>query len=404
MRFRWIRKRPDLTHTLIILVVLVPLFALNGRWGAEANPDVVAVNVPAWQWSINRTIDLSGFDVITNNLEHFSRWYFERDDGKVYSNRAPGLIALAIPSYWAFGSRPFTNAPGTLIALSTTLLAIIVLWRVMRPFVGRPFATAAVITLGLGTTTWSVSSSELWPHGPGQLWSAGVLLALSYGTYLGAGAAFALGILTRPITGVFSAVTGLLEGVRKRRLAPVLQIAAVSAVGVAVLLIYNKTIFGQWSLRGGYSDQFTSGAVDRFTTSGYLLNLWQMFLGIPHGVLVTSPIVGVATFGAIRYRAKIPGWARSAAVAGVAYLVVHAALNRVSGGAIIFYRYPLEALTLAGVALAIGSKHLYDSGPTAKRAVTAAAAVSIALQFLNVFVFSCFVTDPAAQACLLAAT
>ena len=127
-----------------------------------------------------------------------------------------------------------------------------------------------------------------------------------------------------------------------------------------------------------------------------------MFAGLPNGFLTTSPILGVALVGSILYWREIPNWAKSAAIAGALYLLVHAALNRASGGSAVFYRYPLEAIVLAAPLLAIGAEHLAERSRVLKLTVLVALLVSIGLQFVHVFLISCTITDPIVRTCLLA--
>ena len=83
--------RQSVRHLVLITVILVPLFALNGRWTDHANPDTVAVAAPAWQLANRGTLDLSEYDVIANNLEELGRWYVEGADGRIVEATAlPG--------------------------------------------------------------------------------------------------------------------------------------------------------------------------------------------------------------------------------------------------------------------------------------------------------------------------
>ena len=52
-------------------------------------------------------------------------------------------------------------------------------------------------------------------------------------------------------------------------------------------------------------------------------------------------------------RRELPGWAKWTPLAALVYLIVHMRLNRVSGGLLYNYRYPIEAIVIvAPVALA----------------------------------------------------
>jgi hypothetical protein len=396
-----LERKTDLAHIAVVALIIVPLFAFTGRWGVPGNPDAFAAALPAWQVATHGTLDLSSHPTIVSNLDSFDRWFVVGESGAIISNRPPGLIGLAIPAYLLFRSQSFSNNPAVLVALLATTLSLLVLWKILKGLVGRNLASAAVVVVALGTTTWSVSASELWPHGPGQLWASLTLLALSGGGYLVAGSWAGLAILTRPLTGVFAFVTGIAESIRSRKWRPALQIGLTSSLGLALLLIYNRVIFGHWNVTGGYGSQFAGDALGRFRLGSYLVNLGDMMIGPVHGVLVTSPILGAAAIGAALSWRSMPGWVRSSAVASVAYLLVHAMLNRASGGMAFFYRYPLEAITFAAPALVLGAKALIDRGDIGRKIVIVTVVISVLLQILQVFYLTCLHTDPVFRTCLL---
>ncbi len=370
-------------HLLLLLAVIVTLFILRGHWGTEGNPDTVAVGVAAWQLANAKTLDLSDFESIADNQTHLDRWYVFDRQGRIVSNRAPGLIALATPAYLAWPDRDFTNAPATLVALILTTLAIVVSWRVFTRLVDVRFATVAAAILALGTTTWIVSASEMWPHGPDQFWAAMVAAAVCSGSYSTAGVAFAISVTTRPVTAVFAAVTGIGEGWRLRSFKPVIRIGLISTLGLAALMAYNRWRFGTWDVRGGYSANFTSGAVERFDLMDYVANVLQMFIGGRHGFLVVSPILGLSLYGALRTWKQLPGWSKTLAYAALGYLLFHAFLNRASAGMTAYYRYPLEAIVLAGPFLLLGAYALWSRGKGWRSAVVGASLVSVALIVLE---------------------
>ena len=401
LRMRSTLDRASLRHLLLVAFILLPLFALNARWGVQGNPDGLAVARAAWQFAETGSLDLSGHEFIANDIANLATWYVELDDGRIISNRAPGLIALAILPYLARADSRFSYAPATFVALVTTLLAMLVIWWVLMPLVGRGFATSATLVLALGTTTWYVSSAELWPHGPGQLWAALAVMGLASGSYLLAGSSFALSIITRPITAVLAATSGILEGLRTRQWGFTLKSGAIALGGAVVVLIYNRALFGGWSIRGGYPESVTTGALERFQVFDYLRNAFDMFFHIRFGVLISTPIVGIATFAMIRAWRLVPGWARSGAIAALVYLLVHSFLNLASGEMIAFYRYPLEALVYAMPALAVGSLHMWRQGRSGQVLLIASAVFSIGLQVVHVFYWSCFVTGLEAPACIL---
>lgn len=388
-------------HLLLILLIILPLYTVNARWGIRGNPDALAAALPAYELARGGGLDLSNQAPVVDNLEALGTWYLELPSGEIVSNRAPGLILLATPAYAVASVDNFSNAPATVVALTATVLAMVVTWLVLIELIGLSQATVAAITLAIGTTTWWVSSSELWPHGPGQLWAALAILSLSKSSILGAGVAFTISVTTRPLTALFAFITGISESIRARTVRPAVLVGALTSIGLTFLVLYNRFVFGSWSIRGGYGDAFTTGAVDRFSISAYLQNVWNMFLGLPNGIITTTPIIALALAGSYLAWGRIPGWAKSTALAGLVYLLVHAALNRASGGSLVFYRYPLEAIVMAAPLLAVSTSALWNRGGVWRWAISAGITTSIALQFAHVFLWSCAITDPVVRTCIL---
>jgi len=397
---RWFREDRR-WHIVGLLLLFLPLFVWNARWDELANPDSEAAAIAAWQLSQNGTLDLSGYEAITENLDTLQIWFVPGRDNTIVSNRPPGLIGIAFPSYLIAGSSRFSIIPSTVTAMVLTMTSLVLVWWLLRRLTEPGFATVATGVLALGTTTWAISSSELWPHGPDQFWASIALVGLSTGGSALAGIAFALSILTRPITAVFAAAAGLLEAWRQRSWKPALIIGSISVVGLVLLLAYNWAIVGTLSVRGGYSSSVTTGAVERFTILDYLRNVFAMFIVPPNGFLLLSPVLGVATFALIRYWKRVPGWARSGALAALAYLLVHAFFNRASGGLPVMYRYPLEAITLASAALGFASWTLARESQTGRKILLVSAVLSIAIQVYYIFVISCAVLNPDLNTCFL---
>lgn len=394
-------QRSEWPYLLLLLVAIVPLFALNGRWEPGGNPDTQAVAVAAWHLAGEGTLDLTDVGTIAADREHLDRWYVYDKTGRIVSNRAPGLIALAVPAYWIAKSEPYATAPATAVALLATTIAVVVCWRVFCRLVDVVFATVAALVLALGTSTWAISASELWPHGPGQLWASIAVVSISVGSYFVTGWAYAASALTRPLTLVSAAVLGISEGWRTRSWTPVIRIGTVSMIGAVAFILYNRWLFGTWSLTGGYSSHFTTGAVERFDLGDYSSNLFQMFLGPDHGFLVVSPILGFALIGALLAWQSLPSWVKSLAWSGLGYLLIHAALNRASGGLAAFYRYPLEAIVLASPMFLLGAKDLWDRRSTFLRQLLVLAAVtSVLLQVVHIRI-NCVSTSPDLVSCFL---
>lgn len=386
------RRPSTLAAIALAAIALVALFVANARWGASANVDVVATDVPAWSLVDRSTLDLSDYPDPNS-------WFVEDRSGRIVSDRAPGLIATALPAYVIIQPDEFSNTPGTITALLLTLAAVgVVVWLTI-PLVGTGAALVSGLIFALGTTTWAVSSSQLWPHGPGQLSALLAVAGFAASRYVSAGLATAWAVTMRPIAAVYAAVMGILETWQKRDWRPALKYGLVSAGGILLVFAYNRWLFGRWSLVGGPVQSLTGGFGESFTISWYAQNLWTMFFSLRHGLFILSPVVAVATIGAVLHRKAVPSWARSAALGGAVYLLIHAAFNRASGGAQVFYRYPLEALAVAAVALTVGGAALYRSSHAGRLLVTWSAVISIAIQFVNVFYLSCITANPNTIAC-----
>lgn len=380
---------------LLIAVILIPLFVINGRWGVEANVDAIATAAPAWKLVETGTIDLSEY-------AGANPWLVQDKDGRLVSDRAPGLIVSAIPGYLVWRVDNFSNGPATLVALIATFMAVVAIWSLVLPLVGRGWALISAVGFALTTSTWAVSSSQLWPHGVGQLAAVFALGSFARARYGRAGAASAFAVFTRPVTSVYAGVMGLAESWRERDARIAFRYGLVASLGLLAVFLYNFWLFDQFALRvvnRTVVTGITGGAGSNFELTWYLENLWAMFFSVRHGLFVLSPVVLVATYGAIRYRQLIPGWAKSAALGAFAYLLIHAALNRASGGAELSYRYPLEPLALASVALIIGIRLTYQQSRLWRITVLVAAAASVALQFAIVFYFSCVGATPNTPAC-----
>lgn len=363
-------------------LLMAALFAMVGRWGTQANVDVIATDAPAWQLANQQTLEV-------DFLEGFNPWVVSDKDDRPVSNRAPGLIGTAYPAYAITQPRSFTNAPGTATALLMTLGAIYVVYRLLHRDFDQRFALGCALVLALGTTTWTVSASQLWPHGPGQLWMALGLYGAATARYAISGGAFAFAIITRPITAVAAAVVGLRQSWVERDLMPAAKIGFLSLAGVLALAAYNRWLFGSPSISGAESAPVVSRTLETYAVSDYVTNVFQMLVGLPNGFLLFSPVIAVAGFGAVKVWRSIPDWALSAGLAAPAYLLVHAAVNRASGGMEIFYRYPLEAIVLATPALAWGARHLWSTGGTPRRVLLYSAIYSVALQVVNALYINC---------------
>jgi len=148
---------------------------------------------------------------------------------------------------------------------------------------------------------------------------------------------------------VIPLVAGLSEGWRQRDFRVVVGVGVGSALGLAVLLTYNRWVFNSWSPFGGY--QAYSTRVTDPGGSQVLTGFPEAVLGTlvspQRGVFVLMPFLLVLIPGVIAGWRVAPSWVRSSAVAGICALGIQLWVNYFTGG-YFFYgsRLTLETLTL----------------------------------------------------------
>ena len=374
------RARRGRAHLAWLIVGFGLLYGLTATWDLSANVDAISAALPAWSLVMDGTIRLDRFAGL-------NPWIVESAIGFV-SNRPPGLSALAVPAYALTRPEVFTNAPATATAVAAAVGALAVVYLVLVPLVDQRTALIATIVMGLGTSTWSVSADSLWPHGPGQLFAALGLLYLAPAREVRSGVALGAALLVRPVTAVSTGFIGIWEAWQQRSWRPAFRLGVPACIALALLMGYNRFVFGSFSISGGYPADFA----DRLTTpdaGGWLSNIAAVFASPDVGLLVWSPVVAVAAVGTVAVWSSLPGWTRSAALGGLVYLLVHARLNRASGGLPFGYRYPLEPLVLLAPALTLGGVHIASLSRRLKGMLWVSIGVSVLFQLALVFLLEC---------------
>jgi hypothetical protein len=362
-------------------LVLVPLYLWGMTPADEVNLDAEVAALPAWRLAQRGSIDLTGVETV-------NRFVVPASDDRLVGDRPLALSLIAVPAYLVTNDATFSPTPASVTALAFTASAMGVMHVVLRRLLPFGWAVGATFALALGTATWAVSAAELWPHGPGQLMVALSMLAASSGRTVLTGIALAGAVLLRPVAAVFAAVTSIRHLLRRRWLV-IAAITLPAVIALALVAAYNAWTFGGGlSISGGYSSGFRENATGQPLTE-YLTNLWELFVSRENGLLLWSPVVAVAALGLRRSWSTTPGWASDAALAGLVYVLVHARLNRASGGLLLDYRYPLEPLTLATPALALAARSLLERHRWWRHAIMLSLSMSIALQGLVAVRFSC---------------
>jgi hypothetical protein len=342
------------------LLVLVPLLAIYlvtmDRANAEQGVDAVAGALPAWRLSQFGDLDMSQFGDLP--------WIVEVN-GRVLSNRPPGVSWIAVPFYWLFGHPTFAGSipsmlPATATAAVVAAGAVATLHLALRRIATPAAAVGAAFVFGLGTSTWSISANELWAHGPAQLFLAIGLLAVAENRYAAAGLAHGAALLVRPVTALIAAGTGLALGWIRRSWRPVILGGLGALTGLAVLMTYNRLVLDTWSpIPAAYGESFVQRAQNQ-SVFGYLGDLFGMFLHPKYSIFVFSPFLLFTLPGLRSAWKEAPAWVRASAVGGAAYMLIHLRLNRFWGGAEFNYRYPLEMLTVLAPLLFLSWRAWYS--------------------------------------------
>ena len=379
------------------LVGLAALYAVTATWTTPYNVDAYTNALQARSFA-DGSVLVDGYDdYVDPPYQGELTWLVRSPDGTT-SQYPPGTALWAAPFYLFDTSVEIEQAsvasdisdeqltfpvpsmvPAALAAVASVVVAMGFLGASLQQLVGDRFARGALAVAALGTGAWSIAADMLWQHGPAMMGiSAGVYLA-SRERYALSGVGFAFAVLVRPHTAVIAAAVGLAIAIRRRRLRPAVVMGATSALGLAGVVLYNRMVFGEASISGGYGNSFA----DRFADTPMDVlagRVVGVFLDGQVGIFIYSPILVLAFLGLWRARRDTPDWALGAAIGGALYLLVQIRANRISGGVGFFgYRYPLEALMAAAPMLVIAVRSWMGDDELRRRLVLIAAGASIAI-------------------------
>jgi hypothetical protein len=363
------RSRPVALDACVLGFAVFVVYLATAKFHDPLNNDTRAASVAAWQLAMHGNATLTPF------VKEGS-WLFHVGNREI-TNRLPGVIFWATPFYFLLGSHTYPNVyPGALAAAAASAIAVSLVFSMSATLVDRRRALVAAALFAFGTGTWTVSANQLWTHGPAQ---AAVLLTLLLARrerWLLAGLPAGFAILIRPHLAVVAIVLALVEGVRTRRLRPLL-IGVGSLVGLAILLVYNHDLWGRYTVAGGYPN--LDPAADH-RIGPFLINIAGAFVSPERGMLVLTPALLLLLPGLGAGWKAAPWWVRSGALAGVAYLIAQLWLNRFSGGSGFFsYRVTLEGLSLCVPLLLLAWREWTSVGQLRRSTFAALAVFSVAL-------------------------
>ncbi len=312
----------------------------------------------------------------------------------------PGVVLHAAPLYALF-NKPIRSAsvlgptgdpvtypvppiwPGALVAALATAAACGVTLLSLSRLAEPRLALGGALALAFATGCWAVSSQALWRHGPTMLWVAlGVLWTTPLPSWR-AGAAWIPAILTRPQSVVIPAAIEGYKAFKGRRMPHLPQVLGPLA-GVLCLLIYNRFVFGSWSVFGGFAAEVSARGPGRDVIE-WLTNLAAALAHPTRGLLTISPFLLVLIPGLLAAWHNAEPWVKAAAIGGAAYFCLQYYVQDYAGGDRYFgYRYPLEALVAWAPLLFLSYRDWVSESRFRKVVFAAGVVIAVGLQAFGV--------------------
>lgn len=375
----------------VTVLVLAPVYAFTASWDIVQSNDPRSAALAGWTLAATGSL---AFDERWE--EEVTSWPVEGRDGRVYSNRFPGVIAVAAAAYVgpvALGLVPRDAVahpyhvpvwPATLAAILIAALAAALTYRLFRVMeVPARVAIVAGLVVALGSPLWSISADALWTHGATHALLVGALLALLGGKTVLAALLAAAAVTFRPHLALPVMVLALGQRTWRARLI----VAVGGAAGLILVAGYSYWIFGQPLPAAGYP-------ADRLLSQPRLLSPERMGTNVvdwlfhrDRSVLIFVPALALALPRLPAAWRAAPRWVRTAALAGVAYAVAQLGLIRASGGWFFFgHRTTIEALVLASPLLLLSIDRLRADGSLARIAIGVVVGYSIALHAFGAWI------------------
>jgi alpha-1,2-mannosyltransferase len=324
------------------------------------SPDVWSADFGAWHIAQTGSPWVDGLSMAPLDGNPARSQWVTQVNGHDVITRSPGVIAASVPAYLLLGGANMTVVPaGLAAALLTSVSAVLIYLVVARR---RPVPEAALVTFAFTFTTpvWSVAANGMWPHTITVLGIAGMAWAADRDRWWLAGLFGGIALWGRLHAALIVALLGLLVGLRRRDVRPVIQVGVVSGGCLALMSVWTYWMYDKWNPTSSYNAS-PYMEYDHFS----IVNQLGMWVSPDKGFLIWTPVVLLLLPALIRSWRDIPDWSRALVYGGLAYTVLQAALNRFSGGETFYgYRLTLEMLTCLAPALSFSIPHM---GTTARR-------------------------------------
>jgi alpha-1,2-mannosyltransferase len=354
-----------LPRWFVPVILFVALFVLFGMTATRqlTSADDHAAAVESWRIASSGSPWLEG--VLDKHI-HANPWVHKVPNGHVVADRMAGPVVVSVPFYWLLGRGPATTDfemwPSGIGASFATAWTVVLMFLALRPRLGQKLAATVSLCFGLTTPTWTVSADGPWTHTVTQLGLAGAAYAASRGSWWWAGGCLGVSILGRPHLAVAAAILGLGMAWSRRSVRPAVQVGVPSLLALALLLVWNRVMFGVWAVvSAGYVGHvgYLVDGMDGIDGAGAFGNYLGFLVSPARGFLVWTPVLLVLLPALLRAWGTLPAWTKWFALAGVGYTALQLRLDTFDGGQYFYaYRHGLELLTCLTPLFAFSLPHV----------------------------------------------
>ena len=347
---RWLRQ-----GWVVPTAIFLGVFSVYALTACRAYTHIDAQAATVESWRIASAGEPWLDKVMTDKLRE-NKFISQAPNGHVVGQRMAGPVIAGIPFYWLLDNDPargaFTLGPGGIAAAACTAGAVLLVFLTLRRHAPPSLSLIASLVFALATPTWSVSANMLWTHPVTQLGIAGAAYAASRGRWWVAGMFLAIGMLGRPHVALIAAVLGLGVTLSRRSLRPAIQVALPTLCALGFLEVWNRWMFGVWSVGGAYAGRAESavtgfhGNAEWSGPFAQAVNYLGFLFSFDRGFFVWTPIALVLLPALVRSWRRLPDWSKWLALGGVVYTFFQLRIEYFPGGDGFYgYRYGLELLT-----------------------------------------------------------
>ena len=287
--------------SLLLFLSVVAVYVANGR--TIGSGDTLPARYLPFSLLREHDVDLDEFPFLYDERARRSSpvldgipYFLNYRRGHYLSAYSPGPAIVALPVYaWPVLAGvpidPWAVHLEKVSAAAITALSVVCLFWALIGLVDRRWALGIAVVYAFGTSSWSVSSQALWPHGPSQLFLALLLLCLVRGmhderwlTWAGFAASAASVMRSTDVLIAIPVVAWILY----TRPHLTLRLVLWALPPMAGLALYNVWYFG---LAGGSAGSTTAPPWAFFTQAPPLGGLWGLLLSPGRGLFIYSPVL-----------------------------------------------------------------------------------------------------------------